>query len=378
MIVREFLQWMETAPSAQRADAASALARTYLYTDVDEATRSDMEAALTVILDDGSPDVRYALADAFASSEDAPRHIVIALAAETAEIASLVLSRSPVFIDAELVDIVAAASGPLQQAIARRPVVSSAVCAAIAEIGEADACVALLNNPEADIARISYRRIAERHGDNGAVREAMLAHDIPSSVHHILIRSVSDALSNLDLVRAWVPEERARAISRDACDRATVSIAAETETDELPALVEHLRVTGQLTTALLLRAVCAGNVAFFEAALAALARVPAYRVASLVRAGRNSGLRAAYAKAGLPALAFEGFVAALDTWRHLGGEVGAADQYRFTVEMVDAVLARYADITDGEMNELAAMLRRFATDQTREAARDYARSAVAA
>ena len=40
--------------------------------------------------------------------------------------------------------------------------------------------------------------------------------------------------------------------------------------------------------------------------------------------------------------------------------------------MVESVLARYRDITDGEMNELTTMLRRFAADQAREAARDYA------
>ena len=46
--------------------------------------------------------------------------------------------------------------------------------------------------------------------------------------------------------------------------------------------------------------------------------------------------------------------------------------------MVDAVLGRYTQISDGEMYELATMLRRFAADQAREAARDYARITRAA
>jgi uncharacterized protein (DUF2336 family) len=180
------------------------------------------------------------------------------------------------------------------------------------------------------------------------------------------------------VVKSWVPDDRARVLTRDACDRATVALAAESETEELPALVEHLRVTGQLTTALLLRAVCAGNVALFEAALSILARVPEARVASLVRAGRASALRAVYAKAGLPAMAFEAFLAGLQTWRRITEQGGPRDRYRFTRHMVEAVLSRYRDITDGEMNELTAMLRRFAADQAREAARDYVRAATAA
>jgi len=379
MIVREFLLWIEQAPAPQRAEAAHALARAYLYEEVDEETRSAMEAALTLLLDDESPDVRLALADSLGWSDKAPRHVIVTLATDRAEVAELVLARSPLLIDAELVDIAAAVAAPLQVAIARRSAVSNAVAAAIAEIGDRTACDALVANPGAAIARISFKRLSDRFGEEPDFREALLARaDLPPDVRQLLIRTVGDQLGALMIGKSWMPEARARAVTRDACDRATVAIAAETETLELGALVEHLRITGQLTTALLLRAVCAGNVAFFETALAALSGAPQRRISNLVRAGRMSGLRAAYAKAGLPAVAFDAFAAALDTWRKVAAEGGPKDRYRFTVQMVDAVLARYAGITDGEVNELATMLRRFAADQAREAARDFARAAFAA
>ena len=98
--------------------------------------------------------------------------------------------------------------------------------------------------------------------------------------------------------------------------------------------------------------------------------VPEARVASLVRAGRVLALRAVYDKAGLPAMAFEAFVAALDACRRIAEEGGPRDRYRFTRQMVEGVIPRYRDITDGETNELMTMLRRFAADQAREAARD--------
>ena len=288
-------------------------------------------------------------------------------------------NRSPVFIDAELVDMAASADLPLQIAIATRPAVSSAVAAAIAEIGEKETCAALIANPGAAIARLSLRRIAERFGEDGEIREALLARpNLAPEVRQLLVRTVSDALGSLALVRRWLPDERFAAVTRDACDRATIAIAAETETTDLPALVEHLRVTGQLTTALLLRAVCAGNIAFFETALAILAHVPERRVTGLVRSGRRWGLRAVYMRAKLPPLAFDAFAVALSTWRRLAAEGEITERYRFTVRMVEAVLAHYAAISDGEANELAAMVRRFAADQARDAARVYARSAAAA
>lgn len=379
MIVHDLFRWMETAPAAMRADAAHALARAYLYSEVDEETRSAMEAAMTVLLDDPARDVRFALADALASSSTAPRHVLLTLATDQTDIAALVLSRSPVFIDAELVDIVAASSERLQTAIAGRPLVSGAVSAAVAEVGEMPACRVLLLNDGADIAKISLKRIAERFGEDPDLRDIMLERPgLPADIRQMLIRRLSDSLGALVTGRAWVGEGRAQTLTREACDRATVSIAAESESEELVPLVEHLRVTGQLTTALLLRALCAGNIRFLEAALSVLSGIPQDRVESLVEAGRVSAFRGVYVKAGLPMVAFDAFAAALETCRHMAEEGGAADRYRFTRRMVEDVLSRYRDITDGEVNELMTMLRRFAADQAREAARDYARIATAA
>ncbi|MCB1488708.1 MAG: DUF2336 domain-containing protein [Bauldia sp.] len=379
MIVQQFLHFMETAPSDRRALAVRSLGRAYLFSDIDDVTRAEMEAAMTVVVDDSSTEVRQALAETLASALEAPRHIMLALATDLPEIGTMVLSRSPVFLDSELVDIAAGAEEALQTAIASRPRLSSAVSAAIAEVGERDTCLRLLHNHGAAIARISQRRMAERFGDDAEIREVLLQkRDLPADVRQMLILRLSDALGELVVHKSWVSEERARNLTREARERATVAIAAETETEELVALVEHLRVTEQLTTALLLRAICAGNIAMFETALSVLAHVPEERVASLIRSGRKQGFRAIYDKAGLPAMAFEAFDAALETCREIAEQGGPRDRYRFTLYMVESVISRYREITDGEVNELTGMLRRFAADQAREAARDYARTAMVA
>src|SRR5216683_742089 len=76
MIVRQFLQWQRTAPTAERADATSALARAYLYSDLSPDDRAAAEGALLMLLDDPSPLVRGALAQALASSDQAPPAVI--------------------------------------------------------------------------------------------------------------------------------------------------------------------------------------------------------------------------------------------------------------------------------------------------------------
>jgi len=107
MIVRQFLQWMRTAPAGQRAEATAALARAYLYSDLSTDDRAAAEGALLMLLDDPSPLVRGDLARALAFSENSPPAVILGLAADQPEVACWVLEHSPLLLDADLVDAVA-------------------------------------------------------------------------------------------------------------------------------------------------------------------------------------------------------------------------------------------------------------------------------
>src|ERR1700742_1410529 len=107
MIVRQFLHWVRQAPAGERAAATSALARAYLFSDLTPDDRAAAEGAMIMLLDDASPLVRRSLAEALGSSQKAPPAVVQALAADQPDIAVIVIERSPLFIDADLVDLVA-------------------------------------------------------------------------------------------------------------------------------------------------------------------------------------------------------------------------------------------------------------------------------
>src|SRR5689334_21801075 len=149
MIVRQFLQWLRTAPAGERADATSALARAFLYSEMHDEDRAACEGAMIMLLDDPSPLVRLALAETLAGSEYAPPAIIHALASDQQEIASAILERSPLLLDDDLVDLAATGGPAVQAAIARRPLLQRSIAAALAEIGSAEACLVLLENPDA-------------------------------------------------------------------------------------------------------------------------------------------------------------------------------------------------------------------------------------
>jgi uncharacterized protein (DUF2336 family) len=372
-ILPNFVGWLQDAPPEQRAGAADALARAFLNADMADDVREEMEAAMTLLLDDPAPEVRFSLADALAESSAAPRHIILSLATDRLETAEIVLSQSPVFTDDELVDLVAESGELLQLVIASRPNVSHCVSAAIAEIGCLAACQMLLDNGGASLTGFALKRIAERFADDpGIIDSLAMRPGLPPEVRQILARRRSRDLLPVMSGREGTTTD----FARDACDQATVAIAANLDAADLLPFVEHLRVTEQLTASLVLRAVSAGNVSFFEAALAVLARVPFARVQSLVRTRRMAGVKAVYRRAGLPLGAFEAFWVALEVWHGFDPRAGAAERFRFVRTLVDRVLARYQSVTDGELGQLASMLRRFAAEAARLAARDLANDAV--
>ena len=378
MIVRHFLDWVRTASAGKRAEATYALARAYLYSDLSPDDAAAAEGAMLMLLDDHSPLVRRALADALAASASAPPAIVMALASDQPQIAAPVLTLSPLFVDAELVDAVATGGGAIQVAIASRASLPPSVAAAIAEVGTAESCLVLVENSGAEIAPFSFDRIVERFGHLAAIREALLAReDIGAATRLTLVAKVSETLVGFVAARQWLDMDHAQRIAREACERATVTLAAEAPTTQIRPLIHHLRVSGQLTAGLILRALLSGNVGLFEEALAELTDMPVERVASLVHDRGYAGLRALFDQAGLPAATYPAFKEAIESMRE-GGLIsepgGAARLKRRTIERV---LTRCEDEALSELQPLLTLLRRFATEAAREEARLFCDELVA-
>ena len=134
MIVRSFLAWTATAPAAARAEGTAALAQAFIADELDPGDRSDAEAALTALLDDGSPLVRLALARVLGPASSVPHHLLTALLNDRSDIAALVLEASPLIGEDELIDAVAVGDATAQSAVARRPYLTLGVAGAIAEV----------------------------------------------------------------------------------------------------------------------------------------------------------------------------------------------------------------------------------------------------
>jgi uncharacterized protein (DUF2336 family) len=371
MIVRQFINWIRTAPAGERAEATRSLARAWLISDLTEDDRAAAKGALLMLLDDASPLVRQAMAEVFARSGEAPAAIVQALSLDQASVALPVLEHSPLLIDADLVDIIATGNCEMQCAVARRVNLPASVCAAIAEVGTAAAALELIENAYAELAPFSWDRIVERHGHLAAIRESMLVlEDLPAATRAALVAKLSETLAQFVVARNWLSPDRAVRVAGEARDRSTVNIAARSRGDDMRGLVRHLRATGQLTAGLILRALLSGNLELFDHALAELSGLPQSRVFALLHDRGGASLHALLRRAGLPESTFAAFQVALEVNHETGFADSADGAARLRRRMVERVLTHCE--TDQQAAEpLLILLRRFATESAREEARMF-------
>ncbi|WP_165498321.1 DUF2336 domain-containing protein [Siculibacillus lacustris] len=380
MVLDRFFLWIGEASVEGRIAAVAPLVRAHRAGELDEATRETAEAALTLVAHDEEVVVRRRLAEVLCEAPGAPRHLLQSLLDDHPDVAEVVAGRSPDLIDPELVALVATCDERVRAAVADRPRVGPTVAVALAAVVERPSALRLLANPGADLPPPALESLVERFGDFADLREALMSRpDVPIVLRHRVLEKLAEAIGRHVVDRALGDSARVAEVTRDAKDRATVALAGRADGDETAALVEHLRASGQLTTRLLLRAACVGDLRFVEESFAVLAGLPAARVAALLADGRRTGLRALHTRAGLPERAYPVLVAALEVHRDLARETGGldgrpGDGARFARRLVERVLTRYTAFERRDADDLLVLLRRFAAD----AGRDHMRAVMTA
>lgn len=378
MIIERFVGWMDSAPEDSRAEAVTALARALQGFDPDDERREAAEAALTCVLDDESETVRHALSNALGADPHAPRHLILALAADTMRVSLPVLMLSPALIDGELAAMVADCCDEQQIAIACRSAISTSLSATLAANACREACLALIMNPAARVSQPAFLDIATRFGDEAEIRKCLLARpDIGMRARILLIEKY--ALSLLETADGKRPSgSRREAQLQDACDKAVITFAAQIGDEEVGELVVALIDAKRLTPAFLLRSICMGNLALFAHSLSRLSGQPLGRVERVLKDGATNTFIAMYDKAGLPNRACRVFLATVNAWRDHLSAAGEADYAALPYRVTREVLAAYRADGDETVDPLLVLLRRICADAAREKARHQVERMIAA
>ncbi|MEQ8346681.1 MAG: DUF2336 domain-containing protein [Sneathiellaceae bacterium] len=336
-------------PSADtRADTAAKVAQTFGDRQLTEAERRLATEILGVMARDAEVRVRSALSLNLKENPDVPHDLAVRLARDVAEVATPILQFSAALSDADLLAIVDSAGHDHQAAVARREQVSEAVASALVERGDEEVVGALMGNRGAAIPEQAMGRAIDRFGASETVSAAMVHRPkLPIAISERLVALVSETLRDHLVTHHELPADTAADLLLQTRERALIGLLAEGQSSQdVRSLIAELHANGRLTSTLLLRALCTGDVDFFECGLAQLAGVPVQNAHQLISDAGGRGLEALYLRGGQPRELLPMVRAAVDVANELEYDGLPGDRPRFVETVIERVLTRFEDMAE--------------------------------
>jgi uncharacterized protein (DUF2336 family) len=341
-----------------RAETAAKLAIQFDQGNLSPSERAMAEQIFRIMVKDAEVRVREALAVNLKENPNVPHDVAVSLAKDVDQVALPVLLFSEILSDEDLVQIVRSQDPVKQKAIAGRARVSAAVADAIVEDADKDAVVALVANEGAELSEKSLDKVIDKYGEDETVQKPMVQRSVlPVTIVERLVHKVSENLRDHLLTHHEMPPSMAADLILQARERATINLSTDSSEDDVERLVNQLYNNGRLTPSIVLRALCMGDIKFFEYALARRVGIPVMNARMLIHDSGELGLDGVYGKSGMPHNFFPAVKAAISVAKEMSYDGEPGDRERYARRMLERVLTQYGDLgVDFDNDDLEYLL----------------------
>jgi uncharacterized protein (DUF2336 family) len=339
--------------AAVRAELADKLAG-----EMDSALLTDSELRIAqdivrVMARDVELAVRQALSHSLRRTRNLPHDVALRLANDVEAAALPILVASPVLTDADLVEIIQHGSAMKHEAIAGRAGVSEQVADALVNQAGEVAVAVLMGNPTAHIAEASLGTAIDRFADSDRVKASIVHRpSLPATIAERLVVLVSEKLQAYLVSHHELPVSIATDIVLQSRERATLHLSLGSSEQELDRLVRQMHRSQRLTPLLVLRALCLGDMAFFEAAMAVMAKVPVTNARILIHDAGPNGLASLYEKSGMPLRLLPAVRVAVGVVRGTEFDGGERDRERYRSRVITRILTQFEDLPADDLDYL--------------------------
>jgi uncharacterized protein (DUF2336 family) len=337
--------------SDMRADLASKVAADLTGNALTPAEVKMAQDIVRILARDLEEKVRASLSRGLRHAANLPRDVALKLARDVEYVALPMLADSLVLTDDDLIEIVRNGSSLKQEAIASRQNLPLTVSDALISHADEPAVVVLMGNNTAAIGADGFNRAITRFAASDRVTQAMVLREkLPATVAERLVTLVSRALQAHLVTAHELAPATAADIVLTSREHAIIHLSLGASDDDLRQMVTQMHRNGRLTPTLILRALCSGDIGFFEAAMAARSGVPIENAQILIHEPSRRGLAALFEKAAMPEILFGAVQAAVDVVDETGFDGQARDLERFRSRVISRVLTlvKMVDTADAD------------------------------
>tara|TARA_R110002072_G_scaffold118593_19_gene250557 strand:- start:3236 stop:4372 length:1137 start_codon:yes stop_codon:yes gene_type:complete len=329
-----------------RADAAAKIATHYdAAADFGEQEKKLAEEIFSLMCKDAEERVRVALAANLKECPFLPHEIARSLADDVVSVSTPILRFSTVLTDKDLIEIVSSQGEEKQKAIAARPSVSTDVSDALIDTRNESVVGTLVANDGAQISTGSMQRVLDDFADSDLVKSSMVGRSaLPLEVSERLVSMVSDKLQQELIARHELPSDSVSDLILQAREKATLGLmGGKNHHEDSRRLIIHLYQNNRLTPTIMLRALCMGDMEFFEGSVAVRSRTPLSNARAMIHGGDRKEITDLLERAELPKPLQPAFAAAIDVADDTDYDGGDDDQKRFRRRMIERIITNFDD-----------------------------------
>ncbi|NQW01165.1 MAG: DUF2336 domain-containing protein [Rhodospirillales bacterium] len=329
---------------AARVDAASKIAIGFNSGSFSQREHKLAEEIFRIMVSDAEIRVREAIAINLKNNPAIPHDVAQALANDVRRVALPILTYCEVLTDEDLIEIIRSHDEGKQIAIAGRVFVSEIISDSLINTKNENVVCRLVGNEGARISDMSFDKAVNTLGDSHKVQTAMIGRSsLPVTVAEKLVTKVSDVMRDQLLSRHPLTANTTMDLLLQSRERATVNLSSQSSAPDIRKLVKQLHQHGRLTPSLVVRALCMGDLRFFEFALSELANIPLINAQVLIHDPGHMGLQRLWTASNMPEQQLKTVQAAIAALSELEHDGEAHDRERFSRRLIERILSQYEE-----------------------------------
>jgi len=214
-----------------------------------------------------------------------------------------ILAFSPILTDDDLIEIISSQGEEKQKEIASRSSVSSNVSDALIDTRNEVVVSTLIANDRAEISTNSIQRVLDDFESSDLVKSSMVGRSsLPMEVSERLVTMVSNKLQQESIGRHELSRDQISDLILQAREKATLGLlGGDGNKQDARRLIVHLYQNDRLTPTIMLRALCMGDMDFFEGSVAVRSQVPLSNARAILHSRDRTTISSILKKADLPA-----------------------------------------------------------------------------
>lgn len=286
--------------------------------------------------------VRQILSECLKKSKDIPQDLVLKLINDENSVSVPFIKYYEGLTNNELIGILNAQNIDKQKAVAQRRNLSNEISAYIVDRCPEDIVVTLISNNSANIFENTYQNIIKKYSDSEDIKRCLVYRsELPITIVAKILNSLSDDLQKRLIMTHNLPNDIASEIVEQVKEKATLKVSAEYSSDkQIEELVHELYTSNKLTSSLVVRAICMGDLKFFEYAIVYLSNTSITEVRKILfNTQVDFVIRNLLRKAFIPKNLFPAVFSALKVIKDIRFDLKNTSNQTFAHKVIERILS---------------------------------------